>query len=222
MKRLYTTAGGALLIGAIYLLGWSPLLSAHQVSIVGAPTDASYQLIATKADINPGDKLARIDPRAISTKLKKLSWIDSVSVKRNWFSRAVTITVTSREAIGVFNNFSIDKSGALFELPGGSDSSLPHVIAKTRADGLKAIELFTSLPSDFQSKVTQLSAYNSVSFAMKVNEKVKEGSRVISVVFGSASDVDLKVRVYNALIQREENAAIRRIDLSAPHAPIVK
>lgn len=218
MKRIYTVGAGVVLAGLIYLFGWSPLLSAQSISVEGAPTKSSLELISSVSQVSVGDKMARIDPRAITSRLEKLNWIDSVSIHRNWISRKVTISVTTKKAIGIFNNLSIDAQGALFSLPGGSEVTLPHVFAKNRKDGLAAIELFTHLPDTFQENVMQLTAYNSVSFAMKL----KEGSRVLSVAFGSARDIDLKVRVYQALIARSENATIKRIDLSAPHAPIVK
>jgi hypothetical protein len=46
--------------------------------------------------------------------------------------------------------------------------------------------------------------------------------RQITLRFGSADDVDLKVKVFKALMALEENKKVSTIDVSAPHAPIVK
>jgi hypothetical protein len=42
------------------------------------------------------------------------------------------------------------------------------------------------------------------------------------VQWGANEKSALKIEVINALIALEENKNIRRIDVSAPHAPIVK
>ena len=44
----------------------------------------------------------------------------------------------------------------------------------------------------------------------------------LTLRFGAANDVDLKIKVFKALVALEENKNISTIDVSAPHAPIVK
>jgi hypothetical protein len=44
----------------------------------------------------------------------------------------------------------------------------------------------------------------------------------LEILWGSDSDNELKIKVYKALIALPENAAIKRVDVSAPRAPIVK
>jgi hypothetical protein len=46
--------------------------------------------------------------------------------------------------------------------------------------------------------------------------------REIRVLWGKNEKSELKIQVINSLIALEENKNIRRIDVSAPHAPIVK
>ena len=45
---------------------------------------------------------------------------------------------------------------------------------------------------------------------------------MITLVWGSNSDLNLKIKVYEALVALKENSKISLIDVSAPHAPIVK
>jgi hypothetical protein len=47
-------------------------------------------------------------------------------------------------------------------------------------------------------------------------------NRKLLVQWGSLEELALKVRVYKALLALPENKSINKIDLSAPHAPIVK
>jgi hypothetical protein len=44
----------------------------------------------------------------------------------------------------------------------------------------------------------------------------------LRIIWGDGEDTDLKVQVIEALLQRDENKNLRMIDVSAPHAPIVK
>jgi hypothetical protein len=44
----------------------------------------------------------------------------------------------------------------------------------------------------------------------------------IEIRWGSNSENELKLEVYRALIALPENADIKRVDVSAPQAPIVK
>jgi hypothetical protein len=46
--------------------------------------------------------------------------------------------------------------------------------------------------------------------------------RNVEVRWGLATDNELKAKVYKALLAQPENAKLKRMDLSAPHAPIVK
>jgi hypothetical protein len=50
---------------------------------------------------------------------------------------------------------------------------------------------------------------------------MRENRRLL-VQWGSLDDLALKVNVYKLLLALPENKSIKRIDLSAPHAPIVK
>ena len=44
----------------------------------------------------------------------------------------------------------------------------------------------------------------------------------LRIICGDGEDTDLKVQVIEALLKRDENKNLRMIDVSAPHAPIVK
>lgn len=185
---------------------------------MGAPTLESKNLIVKIADISVGQKLARVEPRAISHRISQLPWIKSVEISRNWINGRVGIAVTPRTPNAYFNGATIDSSGKIFTLPGFNGGELPKVSASTPRLGLSAIELFQSLPRDFKSHVISLSARNSSNFSMQVLLSGRE----MKVFWGKNEKSALKIRVIDALMKLEENKNIRRIDVSAPHAPIVK
>jgi hypothetical protein len=92
------------------------------------------------------------------------------------------------------------------------------VSAGSPALGLDAIDLFTALPADIQSQVVSINAANQSSISSWQNYS----GRQIKVMWGSPRQVELKVSVYRALLALPENKNVKRVDLSAPHAPIVK
>jgi hypothetical protein len=48
-----------------------------------------------------------------------------------------------------------------------------------------------------------------------------QGDRILEVKWGINSENELKTRVYQRILALPENKKITKIDLSAPHAPIV-
>jgi cell division septal protein FtsQ len=201
-----------------YLFAWSSIFTVKKIDVIGLPAEVSASTIITKSKIVVGEKLARIEPRAIEMKLSEISWLESVSVDRHWAHSSVEIKVVPRIAVGLFDGRAIDASGTLFDLPGKASAGLPIVSATTPRLGLEAIALFTALPVDLRSSLISMSAVNESAIS---SWQVEDG-RKLKVVWGSAKEVELKVSVFRALLALPENKNVKRVDLSAPHAPIVK
>jgi cell division septal protein FtsQ len=215
--RIITSA--ILIFAALtYLFSWSPLFSVRSISAVGAPKEVSEAALISKSKVAIGDKLSRIEPRSIERSLGELSWISSASVDRNWIKGRVTISVVSRIPVGIYKGKAIDKSGTLFVLPGKNPPGLPVVTAATPELGLEAISLFTNLPEELRQATITVSASN----ANAISSWQNLGDRELKITWGSSRDLELKVTVLKALLALPENKTIKRVDLSAPHAPIVK
>jgi uncharacterized protein YjaZ len=95
---------------------------------------------------------------------------------------------------------------------------LPRVTAANTSLGLVAIDLFQNLPESMKSDVLSLSAYNESNFSLKIDRN----QRQLQILWGANDQNELKLQVIDALLALPENKNIRRIDVSAPHAPIVK
>jgi cell division septal protein FtsQ len=206
-----------------YLLGWSPLLSVRSVEIVGAPTKESQLAIARSLNIATGDKLARVDPRSLSNRLRSFDWIETSRVSRNWINGRVSISITTRTPIALYSEpgkpqVVLDASGNTFATPADIADGLPKVSAKSVEGGLAAIEVFTSLPESFSKSIDRMSAARSDNFLIYGQFQGQD----LRIIWGDGEDTDLKVQVIEALLQRDENKNLRMIDVSAPHAPIVK
>ena len=204
--------------GLAYLLGWSNVLTIKAISYAGAPTKSSEALVKNLTDLEVGQRLARIETRKIAARLQTLPWIESADLSRNWISGKIKIEVTPRLPIATFNGQLMDASGKRFELPGGFKSKLPSVFARDAKSGLAAINLFTKLPTEFS---TRTSAFTAIS-PENINFKISEGKRSLMVIWGSDTEIDLKLKVYKALVALPENSKIKIIDLTEPRSPIVK
>lgn len=204
--------------GLVYLFAWSPLLTVKSIETSGLPQEISETVVIAKSEIMIGSRLARIEPRAAENSLKELSWVKDVKVSRNWLNGHVSITISQRIPVAIYKGKALDASGEIFVLAGPTPQGLPIVTASTPALGLTAIDLFTALPEEIRSSLVSLTA----SRASAISSWQQVGERKVKVMWGSADQVDLKVSVYQALLALPENKAIKRVDLSAPHAPIVK
>ena len=216
--RLITIFIILLTAGLAYLLGWSNALTIKAISYAGAPTKSSEALVKNLTDLEVGQRLARIETRKIAARLQTLPWIESADLSRNWISGKIKIEVTPRLPIATFNGQLMDASGKRFELPGGFKSKLPSVFARDAKSGLAAINLFTKLPTEFS---TRTSAFTAIS-PENINFKISEGKRSLMVIWGSDTEIDLKLKVYKALVALPENSKIKKIDLTEPRSPIVK
>ena len=216
--RLITIFIILLTAGLAYLLGWSNALTIKAISYAGAPTKSSEALVKNLTDLEVGQRLARIETRKIAARLQTLPWIESADLSRNWISGKIKIEITPRLPIATFNGQLMDASGKRFELPGGFKSKLPSVFARDAKSGLAAINLFTKLPTEFS---TRTSAFTAIS-PENINFKISEGKRSLMVIWGSDTEIDLKLKVYKALVALPENSKVMKIDLTEPRSPIVK
>jgi cell division septal protein FtsQ len=204
--------------GLVYLFAWSPLLTVKSIETSGLPDGVVESVVIAKSEITVGERLARIEPRAAENALKEFSWAKEAKVSRSWIGGKVLIEMKSRVPVALYKGKALDSAGEIFILAGKTPKGLPTVTASTPELGLVAIELFTALPEDVRSSLISLSA----SRATAISSWQQVGARKVKVMWGSAEQVDLKVSVYQALLELPENKSIKRIDLSAPHAPIVK
>ena len=210
-RRLALFASLALLTIATYILGWSSFFTVSSVEITGTKTQLS-------SDISTGEKLARIEPRAIAAKFETLDWVAEAKVSRNWINGKVSIEITERTPVAIFNKIVFDSAGNSFVLRGTPSSPLVQIQASDLVAAKKAVTFFSSLPVDLKSALMVVKVRSSGSLVLEVNNAGKN----LEIRWGDNSDNELKLKVYKALIALPENASIKRVDVSAPHAPIVK
>lgn len=201
----------ALLAGATYVLGYSTLFTVSSVEVIGSTRPLNTGIVK-------GQKLARVEPRAIATQLEKLDWVKSAEVSRNWINGKVVVELTSRTPIAIFENQVIDSTAASFVPQGVRPEGLIEIQAGGLEAAKKGVKFLTQLPEELKSSVTVVKVRSSGALVLLT----QNDGRNIQIRWGTNSENDLKLKVYRALIALPENADIRGVDVSAPHAPIVR
>jgi cell division septal protein FtsQ len=210
-KRLIALATAIIVGAASYALGWSTLFTVSSVEVTG--TDQRLP-----QSIKVGEKLARVEPRAVAATYEKFAFVQDAQVSRNWISGKVTISITSRTPVAIFNNQAIDDSGKAFVVKGQLPAALPQIQASSVEIAVAAVEFMKSLPQEIRSNLKILKVRSTGAYVMDVDVQ----GRKVEVRWGFATENELKAKVYKALLEQPENAKLKRMDLSAPHAPIVK
>ena len=210
-RRLIVIISTVIFAAATYVLGYSTLFTVSSVEIIGSNS-------AINSGVSVGQKLARVEPRAIAAKFETLDWVESADVSRNWISGKVTIQLTQRTPIAIFNNQVIDSTGKIFQLRSAPSKPLVQIQAGDLQAAVSAVEFFTSLPEDLKSALTVVKVRSTGAFVLEIDNAGKN----LEIRWGTNSDNELKIKVYKALLALPENSAIKSIDVSAPHAPIVK
>jgi len=211
-KKPLIALATAIIVGlASYALGWSTLFTVSSVEVKG-----SDQFLPQNVKV--GEKLARVEPRAVASTYKKFAFVQDAQVSRNWISGKVTISITTRTPVAIFNNQAIDGSGKAFMVKGNLPAALPQIQAGNIETAVTAVKFLTSLPEEIRSGLKILKVRSTGAYVLEVDVE----GRNVEVRWGFATDNELKAKVYKALLAQPENAKLRRMDLSAPHAPIVK
>jgi cell division septal protein FtsQ len=210
-RRLIAGVVVAVLAGATYILGYSTFFTVTSVEVIGSTKPIN-------TGITKGEKLARVEPRAVATKLENLDWVESADVSRNWINGKVVVELKQRTPIATFNNQVIDSTGASFIPQGEQPSGLIEIQANGIEAATKAVNFLTELPEELNSTLTVVKVRATGAFVLITENNGKK----LEIRWGSNSENELKIKVYKALIALPENADIKRVDVSAPHAPIVK
>ena len=210
-RRLLLFVSIIVLAAVTYILGWSTLFTVSSIEITGSSRQISSGIVK-------GQKLARVEPRAVAAQIEKLDWVSNATVTRNWINGKVSIELIERTPVAIFNDTVIDSTGKSFVLRESPSENLVQIQAGDLAAAIKAVNFFTTLPSDLKSTLTVVKVRSSGALVLVVDNAGKK----LEIRWGNDGENELKLKVYKALIALPENAEIKRVDVSAPHAPIVK
>lgn len=200
-----------------FVFGWTNLFTVKSVSVAGSPNSQITKQVLLIADIQEGEKLARVEPRNISSKLALagIDWIENVKISRNWINRNVTINLSARVAFARSGDEYVDKGGVLFTSPVQVKGALLEITAKDDTSRAAAVGLYSALPTELREKLATLTASSENNFQFILKNDLK-------INWGGNSNTAVKVKIYKALIALPENKKIRLMDVSDPTKPTVK
>lgn len=207
------------LLGASsYVLGWSSLLSVKKVVVVGAPN--ASETFAIQHNFQIGEKMARLESQKVSLALKSYTWLDHASISRNWLKGIVTVRVWTRTPIAQFQSHLVDQNGVVFDLPNIDTTHLPTITGTNATSAKFATDLLSALPPIMRTQISGVLVRGNDWAILTIADPSR--NKNLSIVWGDLTETSLKVKVYQALIALPENVKVTYIDVSAPHAPIVK
>lgn len=212
LRWLWVALAFAVVAGAVYLVGFSPVLAVATVDISGTKVTAKEE-VAEVAAITPGTPLVRVDVAGVAERVAGLPPVAEVSVTRQW-PDTVQIAITEREprlviASGV-GYLVADATGVVFDTAGSRPKGLVLVEASPRDQQAIADSgvVFSALSAATAKKVNVVRAPGRDSISLLLDEGVR-------VFWGSAEQSELKSEVLDALLEQEGSV----FDVSAPAHP---
>lgn len=206
------------LLGLVWVVGFSPALATRTVAVTGAdPADAEQVEQIAAQEI--GTPLIRVDGDDVARRITdEVPGAAHVSVDAGW-PHTLNVKVTSRvPALAVRRD---DDSYRLLDLEGvviRTVSSAPKGVPTVSADGAEvsghgvraALGMIAAMPADLRSKVAGVSVdeADQISFRLGGTE----------VVWGDGSSPDVKVEVIQILLDKKPKV----IDVSAPDTPVTR
>ena len=212
VRWLWLGLAVAVLAGAVYLVGFSPVLAVAKVKVTGTEV-ASKREVTEAAAVELGTPLVRLDVAGIAQRVAGLPPVAEVTVTREWPDQVV-IAITEREARLMIPSGSgyliADATGVVFDSTTSRPRGLIEVEGNPRDQQTLADAgtVFSSLSEKTQELVSVIQARGRDSITLRL----KDGTRVF---WGSAEQSALKAEVVDLMLEQEG----RYIDVSAPSRP---
>lgn len=235
--RAYVAGAVVVLLGALaWLLLLSPVLAldAREVQVTGAGTvvdPADVHAVVAELD---GVPLPRLDTVGLRDRVLEVPGVRSAKVSRIW-PHGLVVSLVSREPVAAVPQGTSSVEDGVPAAPGYTlldvdgftvgwtptpPPELPvvdvPVVTEGRNHSLDAVlAILRALPPELAAEVATVEA--------GTRDTVRMGLRDgRSVVWGSASDAALKIRVLQALRAAPAAAGAREYDVSAPSLPITR
>lgn len=197
----------------IIYIGWySTLLTVKKIEVRGNQV-VSQDSILELAQVAPNIQLLRLNVSQTSQRIKTISQIKSVDVRRGW-PETLVIEVVERTPLAVTDipegRYLIDESGMAYQ-PVTPDANLPLIFGsddQNRAIGIKA---WQSFPTWLQAEVVSTTVDNPNSIWLLLTS----GRRVD---WGNLDKANEKAAVLKVL----RRMAATTYDVATPEVPVVK
>ncbi|MHB8273986.1 MAG: cell division protein FtsQ/DivIB [Dermatophilaceae bacterium] len=214
----WLAVGFALLVGGVWLVQFSPVLVARSVRVEGVPPAAVTEIMR-RAAVPMGTPLARVDTAAIAERVIAAATLAEVSVGRSWPS-TIVITASPRVPVLAVRNPQgqvqvVDSQGVAYATVSAPPKGVPLINTVENPpsrDSLRAgITVLRALSPSQRGRVTNVTVSGANMVTLKLG--------AVTVVWGGASEPELKVRVLTVLLGHK---GFGTIDVSAPSTPVTR
>ena len=197
---------------------FSPVLVAKSVKVVGVPR-GQVSAIVGQAAVPMGTPLAKVDTAAIGRRVIVAKTLAQVTVSRS-YPNTILITAISRVPVLAVKNPQgqvqvVDSQGVAYATVSAAPKGVPLVNTVENPSSLEsmraAMAVLQALSPDQRAQVTNVTVLgpNMVTFRLGV----------VTVMWGGASEPELKVKVMTALLRQKD---VVTIDVSAPRTPVIR
>lgn len=208
----------ALVAGGVWLVQFSPVLVARSVRVEGVPPRAVAEIMR-RADVPIGTPMARIDTAAIADRVIATATLAEVSVDLSWPSTIVIGASPRVPVLAVKNSQGqvqvVDFEGVAYATVSAPPKGVPLINTvenpPTRESLRAGITVLRALSSGQRERVTNVIVSGANMVTLKLG--------AVTVVWGGASEPELKVQVLTALLGHK---GFRTIDVSAPNTPVTR
>lgn len=213
---LYAALALVVVVGGVWLVYFSSVVTVRDVSVQGTRTISSVRVRAV-AKTPIGVQLARVDLDAIRARVETIPAVKSVSVSRSW-PHTVAISVTERTPVAVVDRGAglqaVDEDGVLFGSYPRQPADLPLLQTAPDVDSealSEAARVVTSLRPDIRAIVDRVEVESVDRIRLHLS-----GGR--TVMWGSAEQSAEKAAVLAVLLHQKA----QEVDVSVPERPTTR
>jgi cell division protein FtsQ len=208
----------ALVAGGVWLVELSPVLVARSVRVEGVPA-RDVPGIVRLAAVPLGTPLAKVDTSPIARRVITSASLAEVTVSRSWPS-TIVIKPTRRVPVLAVQNSQgqvqvVDLKGVAYATVSSPPKGVPLINTVEDPSSLEsmraAMAVLRALSSRQRGEVTKVTVLGPNMVTLMLGR--------VKVVWGGASEPELKVKVMTALLRQK---GVDTIDVSAPRTPVIR
>lgn len=197
---------------------FSPVLVTRSVRVEGVPSGVVSTIVG-RAAVPMGTPLAKVDTRAISRKVIVMAALAEVTVSRS-YPGTILIRATLRvPALAVKDPQGqvqvVDAQGVAYATVSAAPKGVPLIDTVESPPSMEsmraAMTVLRALSPGQRGKVTNVTVLGPNMVTFKLGP--------VTVVWGGASEPELKVKVMTALLMQK---GVGTIDVSAPRTPVIR
>jgi len=208
----------SLVAGGVWLVRYSPVLVARSVRVEGVPQGDVAQIMR-RASVPMGRPLASIDTAEIARRVIATAVLAEVTVSRSYPS-TIVITASRRTPVLAVKNPQgqvqvVDSKGVAYATVAAPPRGVPMIDTlenpSSRESMRAALVVLQALSSRQRGQVSEVTVLGPNMVTLKLG--------AVKVVWGDASEPELKVKVMTALLRQKD---VGTIDVSAPSTPVIR